>query len=467
MRLVCIDHFFGQDIDALRDARGEHACWSVPYHPFLAAAQEVFPEEVWTGIETFFKPEHAAARQHYAQIAGRMVDELYEVYRPDAFCAPSDTFFWIRAAIERSRALGVPFVVLQKEATIPPGWLEGPAQEWGRMSPFIADHMLVSSANHATFWINGGVEPSIVDVTGQPRFDIYASPRTESRSAGIPTVLFLTYDVNAYMPVIDRTGMAPWQELRDQTEAVLLKLAGERRARVLIKGHPQPAEDQTAHLAELSRHEGIEIADPQADVRHLIRAADVVVGFQTTALLESLAARRPTIYTWWSNTAESYADDLIPFHRETDALDVATSPAQLRAAIERALDGVDSGAQDRTSAATALVETYIGRVDGHAAKRCWAIMARLATAAAGVPNPERSQLLARWRRRRRRQLTQAAVAKAIWTAGARAVSPGYPLYRSVRERVGDGVALEEQAFRRELNERRRMAAERLEAATAA
>jgi hypothetical protein len=465
MRLVCIDHFFAQDIDALRDARGEHACWSVPYQPFLTAAQEVFPEEVWTGIESFFRPEHAAARQRYAQVAGRMVDELYEVYRPDAFCAPSDTFFWIRAAIERSQAIGVPFVVLQKEATIPPGWLEGPAQEWGRISPFIADHMLVSSANHATFWINGGVEPSIVDVTGQPRFDIYATPPVESRTATVPTVLFLTYDVNAYMPVIDRTGMAPWQELRDQTEAVLLDVAGQQRARVLIKGHPQPAEDQTAHLAELGRHQGIEIADPQADVRHLIRNADAVVGFQTTALLESLAAGRPTIYTWWSAAAESYADDLIPFHRETDALDVATSPADLRAVIERALGDADRS-QERVAAARTLVETYIGPVDGDASARCWTIMARLATAAAGVPNAERARLLARWRRRRWRHLSRAAGEKAIWTAGSSVAGPGYGVYRRVRERIGNGAALDEQAFRRELAERRRMAGERLEASTA-
>jgi hypothetical protein len=76
MRLLCIDHFFEQDIEALSLARGSHDCWSVGYEPFLHAALEEFPTEVATGIDAFFRPEHAAARDRYARRAGKLLDRL-------------------------------------------------------------------------------------------------------------------------------------------------------------------------------------------------------------------------------------------------------------------------------------------------------------------------------------------------------------------------------------------------------
>ena len=469
MRLLCIDHFFEQDIEALSLARGSHQCWSVGYAPFLHAALEEFPAEVATGIDAFFRPEHAAARHRYAKRAAALLDRLYLAYRFDCVCAPSDTFFWIRAVIERCQALGIPFTVLQKEATIPPGWLEGPAREWGQISPFIADHMMVSSEHHARFWVNAATPAEIIDVTGQPRFDIYARPERwrSLASQGIeveprPTVLFLTYDVNAYLPLIDRTGLAPWQQLRDETERVLLELAAAGEVNVLIKGHPQPAEDQSAHLAVLGRALGVTIVDPQADVRYVITSVDAVIGFQTTALLESLSAGRPTIYTWWSDATTKYAADLIPFHEERAALEVVRSPAALRAAI-RAAVAAGTVASDRREAGRALVGTYIGPVDGNAATRCWEAMARVAGAARA--SDVGSALRRRARRLRVAHGATAVAAGAAWTIAARSLPFAYGAYRRAATRArGPGGALSREQVMREIARRRRVAIERRAAA---
>lgn len=470
MRLLCIDHFFEQDIEALSLARGRHQCWSVGYAPFLHAALEEFPAEVATGIDAFFRPEHAAARERYANRAAALLDRLYLAYRFDCVCAPSDTFFWIRAVIERCQALGIPFTVLQKEATIPPGWLEGPAREWGQISPFIADHMMVSSEHHARFWVNAATPAEIIDVTGQPRFDIYARPERwrSLASQGIeveprPTVLFLTYDVNAYLPIIDRTGLAPWQQLRDESERVLLELAAACAVNVLIKSHPQPAEDQTAHLAVLGRAPGVTIVDPHSDVRYLITAVDAVIGFQTTALLEALSAGRPTIYTWWSDATALYAADLIPFHEEREALEVVRSPAALRAAIRAA---VAAGAltPERGDAGRALVNTYIGPVDGNAATRCWEAMVNLVGAARRSTS---GLALARRAERLRIAHGVAAIATgAAWTIAERSLPIAYRAYRAAATRAGGPAgALSREQVRREFARRRRVSTDRRAAAS--
>jgi hypothetical protein len=466
MRLLCIDHFFEQDIGALKAAAGSRRCWSVSYGHFWRLAQRFFPEEVFTGIETFFRPEHESQRTRYAQAAGLELERLHRLYRFDAVLAPSDTFFWIRAVIEACQRLGIPFVVLQKEATIPPGWLEGPAREWGAISPFIADHMLVSSEHHRQFWINAGVASDSVTVTGQPRFDIYARPdrRRSWNALGIevpnkPTVLFLTYDSNAYLPIIDRSGLHPWLELRSDTESVLLEIARRGEATILVKSHPQPAEDQTAHLAALAQHPGVSVLPARGDVRDYILNADVVVGFQTTALLEALTAGRPTIYTWWTDPVKQHEDELIPFHRESEALAVADSPAELRRLLEHHLQRGEPPSGDSRE----MVTRYLGPIDGHAAERCWLQLEGIRAATQLTPAGRR--LRSRGRSLRLPTAFSSAAAAGAWSVATALAPLSYSAYRFLSRVASRPAPIGAEAFHRELQLRRQSAIDRLVAAS--
>lgn len=466
MRLLCIDHCFEQDIDALRDSMPPGSrCCSVGWERFFEIAVRFFPDEVFTGIEAYFRPEYDAERREYAAAVSKELERVYRIYRFDAVLAPSDTFFWIRAPAEWCRERGIPFVVLQKEATIPPGWMEGPAREWGRISPFIGDHMLVSSDHHRQFWVNSGVEPEQVVVTGQPRFDFYARPERKRSwdQLGVarpmrPTVLFLTYDVNAYLPVIDRTGLAPWLQLRTETEQALVELARAQQVELLVKAHPQSAEDQTEHLNALASLAGVQVLNPGGDVRQYIANADVVVGFQSTALLEALAAGRPTVYTWWTEAALAHAGELIPFHEQHDALVVARSPAELQDAVRR---GLASSPAPRSEASRRLVELFLGPVDGRAGERCWSELGRLGAA---LPlSPAGRALRSAARASRAHTLAATATAAAAWTLVGGLVMPSYLLYR-LRARLRRRDPVEAAAFRAHVESRRRRASQDLRAA---
>ena len=469
MRALAIDHYFGQDLGALRASSGSNRLWDIGFPPLLKLARQHFPDEVFTGIEPFFRPDYADARASYALDAAAWVDDLLRTYRFDLLLAPSDTFFWIRAVIERCHQLGIPVVILQKEATIPPGWSEGPAREWGETSPFLADHMLVSSEHHRRFWMASGVDGDRIEVTGQPRFDIYVQPdaRQSWLELGVrvslgPTVLFLTYDENAYMPMIDRTGLAPWRELRDQTEQVLCDHARQGRVNVLIKAHPQPAEDQSTHLDELSSQPGVQVLDPLGDVRRYLLAADIVVGFQSTALFEALAAGRPTLYTWWTDAVEVYGDSLIPFHKHAEALSVVRSPESLASELER----LSASTRSQTDAARIrrdaepLINRFIGPVDGRAASRCWASMTRVASNA--QPTQEARDIAAEGRKRRRRVYVRAASSEVAWAAAGRLP---YRAYRWLaRNALRRPAIMDEGAFRETTRRERLDARSRRQAA---
>ncbi|MCJ7766973.1 CDP-glycerol glycerophosphotransferase family protein [Candidatus Bathyarchaeota archaeon] len=375
MNVLVIDHYFAQDIEAFLNA-DQHRFWVLPYSYFSRSAQEIFPEPVFVGLEAYYRPEYSEARAQYADLIRVRLHQLYMMFPFDVVLAPSDTFFWIRAVILAAQELDIPFVVLQKEATIPTGWMDGPAKEWGLLSPFIADQMLVSSEHHKEFWINSGTDPRKITVTGQPRFDFYRQPSLWKtwEDMGLKlgenrrNILFLTYDVHAYLPYIVRDGMTPWEQLRSESENALLSLANQENFNLLLKAHPQPAEDQSHHLKELAANPHVFLLDPKGDTRQFIVNADVVVGFQTTAMFEAVAARKPTIYTFWTEPVVKLAGDLIPFHDAHPAIHIARSPEEL-CKLVRKTAGL-SPSPTEVHVGEEFFEKYLGPIDGHSTERC-------------------------------------------------------------------------------------------------
>jgi hypothetical protein len=373
VRLLVLNHYFDQDIESLRDAAGSHAELRVlSYAPIRAAALEIFPHEVATGLEAFARVDYAPYRRGFAIRLREILEELFNEWEFDAFVAPSDVFFYVRAAPEACHSLGVPFFVAQKETTISDYTMRVHAETVRRYSPPIADHMTVCSERHRAFWLRAGADPSRVTVTGQPRFDFYVQPSRwpESLPYGDhgPVVLFFSYQFDSYHPS-EGAGEPVWARLHRETEQALWELAA-RGWRVLIKPHPQ--QDFSGERARIANEVGslvgrrIFLVPPGADTRRLIVGSDVVVGFQTTALLESMLAGKPVVYTGWDQEAHRLSPDLIPFHEWIGEVDFVERKDQLVATVEAALEHGSTGAGE---ARRAIVEEFLGPVDGHASKR--------------------------------------------------------------------------------------------------
>ena len=76
---------------------------------------------------------------------------------------------------------GMPVVVVQKETTMSQATMETFSTEVGAAAPFISDFMTVCSERQREFWIRAGPTCDRIEMTGQPRFDVYASSPHRSR----------------------------------------------------------------------------------------------------------------------------------------------------------------------------------------------------------------------------------------------------------------------------------------------
>ncbi len=429
VRFLVLEHHFAQDIDALRRAGGDALELEVISYDLLRSeALRVLPKEVGSGLESFTKPELESPRRRYAAILREILEDRFSSSPFDALLAPSDSFFYVRSAPAAAHALGVPFLVAQKETTISEHTMREHAEEMRRFSPPLADRMTVCSERHKRFWMRAGGAADRIVVTGQPRFDFYrhplAWPAELPFGEGGHSVLFLSYAVDAYHPG-EGQGVGPWSALHRQTEQGLHELA-RRGWRVLIKPHPQQPLDS---LRQWRQDAGelwgrrIFVVDPQADVRALIVAADVTVGFQSTALLEAMLAGRPVLYTGWDPAATVLDDELIPFQRWERELTVVGRAEDLPDAVVAARGELPSG--DVMQSRREIAERYLGPLDGLASERTVAALreeAALWAARRGTPERELRERLTRRRTplrilRRARALSRAARRQAGATLG--------------------------------------------------
>lgn len=363
LKALALDHYFSQDLDALEQT-GRIVLRRIPFEALRQPALRFLGHDVTRDLHSFNDPSLVQARQRYAEWLSGRIRKLYLQWPFDVVVLPSDIFFYVRALPAAVHAIGIPVVVVQKETTISPDTLERDSQIVRDEAPFISDHMTVNSVRQREFWLRADAEPERIEITGQPRFDFYAdvTPPPERR-----TVLFLSYELDAYEPGVGGgMGRLTWKPLRDETEAVLFKLAREGVIDLVVKLHPQQTRsgelERLGAAAESLWGGAITVADPEADTRYLIRDASAVVGFQTTAMYEAVAASRQTIYAAWSSEYLSARDALIPFHEAPpECVGHARSPAELEDLLRTPPQPSESCRK--------WAEDALGPLDGLAAQR--------------------------------------------------------------------------------------------------
>jgi hypothetical protein len=420
MDALVMNHSFEHDIDALRRASPDWRWRVIGLDYFYREAMRVFDGGVTDGLAAYTRPERAAARARYRERLVDLMEDLWLEQPFDVFVAPSDSFFYLREAPHACHALGVPFVVVQKETTIAPWNMEQGSRELREHAPLVADHMTVCSERHRDYWLKAGASADAMTVTGQPRFDFYAEEQREQIGYGDdgPVVLFFTYLPDFYHPAMVKSeGRGVWADMLKRTEEGLWRLALEGY-RVLVKPHPlQPFRAEARRIQrEVGSLYGTKVfaVEPAEDVRRLIASSDVAVGFQSTVMFEAMAAGLGLVYTCWDPEAQRIADRMVPFHRWGHLLEVADHAEEFEDAVRGARRA--RWGDELWTARREVCAPHLGALDGGASGRTIAVLEeRVAAFRAarrdGFHRPTRTRPSLRLRHYRARQRTIRAASR--------------------------------------------------------
>jgi hypothetical protein len=289
---------------------------------------------------------------------------------------------------EACEAEDLPFVAIHKEFTvIDERQLQERIALWRqRRFRFLGRRLCVTNGNAAELFREAGVvAPERMVVTGLMRIDNIARadspyrlppdpgcPATTLFSFGHLTGPFATTDVRSHY--FSRLGNEGFVEMFRDVHvgfAVAALAYPGVRFRIKLKNH-EPwwiqeieavlRQDLALWIADIPNLEVVTRSAPE-----LIQESLVVIGLNSTVVLESRMLGRQTIIPVFAEAVTKYPDHVY-FHRYLDQFAIAASKQDLRAKIDTALTGVRLQHDDPVRLAE-MFHFYLGGDDGRAAHR--------------------------------------------------------------------------------------------------
>jgi CDP-glycerol glycerophosphotransferase (TagB/SpsB family) len=302
-------------------------------------------------------------------------DRLRSRFGIDLIITPSDEFYWIREFITVAKEQGVRTVIVDKEGTKSPQYFEAQSARTRRCAPCISHHVYVWSERQRQYWDKIGVVDKNISIIGQPRSDLfYIEKKNEVDrlfSKTQPLVTFFSYEDNAYIPVdiAYREGVT-WGKMKTETHDELYRLAQRyRNYNFVVKTHPQQMDLE--ELQAKYRLENFRVIGGSSVANELIQRSELIIAFQTTAIIEAMFLNKAIIYTYWDPLIPRFREDLLPFHKAKGIL-VARSLEEFRRMCQRFLGGDRSQfnfSKEELKERDRFVNEYLYRPDGHVCER--------------------------------------------------------------------------------------------------
>lgn len=318
-----------------------------------------------------------AAKRGYRDLLARTLRRYVAGVRVAGFVSANYAYYAERELAAAAEAVGVPFLVLHKESIRTPAqrpWFTRAYREL--LGPFGGRSLAVYSAVERASMVAGGVAPAArIHVTGSPRIDELHRLRTDrsrgasDRGAADPTVtvLFAVDPAAGTWTPYDGSGAidAPrWEELARRTESAFVATAAADPAHAYAIKVKLGRETATLGRlpAPLPPNLAVVAGGTATD---LLRRTDVAVGFNSTVVLEAVAAGVPVLVPTFAEAAAA-PEWTLPV---TEAVVPLGTPEELGSAV--AVARAEGPRSRLTSAQQRVLVDLVGDAEGGAADRVW------------------------------------------------------------------------------------------------
>jgi len=386
-RSVVVLHKAGGTEDMLAAAASRHdedglRLALLPRDQVRAVFETVLGEPAFpTLTDTDYRPEDPQVQPDKLRYRAFLIDVVRWYARLLRVAGMTTANLSFRAERELAAACseaGLPFLALHKESIRTPeqrSWFTRAYEEL--IGPFEGRAIAVYNADERASIVASGLAASAdVAVVGCPRMDVLHRQRTDrdlrERSEDAPVILF-AIDVHAgtWTPYDDRqeVGAPVWTELARATEVAFLASARRHPERKFVLKAKIGREQQQLGRLPAGVPTNVEIIAGGIGT-DLIRHAGVVIGFNSTVLLEAIASGVPTLMPRFAEASEPGAERWI--FDLGGAVTAVADPERLADAIDAAL--AEGPTRELSPEAVAALERYVGNADGGAGARAWAFL---------------------------------------------------------------------------------------------
>ncbi len=400
---------FLEDIEEslLADESFEVLCW--PNYALKACASALLAPQLNNKRYASDDARIEVSKRDYRDFLLAMWKHIQSMQPIDAVISANFGYFAQREFGAALKEYGTPLVVLHKENVKSPARVEYWRPIYRTRGAFEGSRILVYNATERDLQADTGVaDRDQIEVTGMPRLDrIHRWRRAHAgraRTGRAQQVLFFSFWRKEKLTATERiteartriddaegewAGLA-WTGLCEGTHAAIVELARQRpQTRIVIKtkAHSRRVEDILDILSESGRALPPNLTVVSGgDPFPLITESDVVIGFNTTALLEALAAGKPVIVPQFAEAEDARMRPLVI--DVGPAVERATSPQELVRLASAHLDATSAVPAELPQAALEALTYWVGNDDGQAGARVReAVRAEIMRARRAAPAP--------------------------------------------------------------------------------
>lgn len=265
----------------------------------------------------------ARLHKHLELLLKCIIDE----FSPDVFVTASLGDAKWRDMIPVAHSLGIPWVVTEREGVIAPVvFRKNPALVRQSFETKI-DLMCTSNNVHLEYWECIGIAGGEIDVVGELKTDLWSHPqfwpkRHEVHPSLSEYKVLITYFAFGPKNYIDERffpeEIGDWTALQEDHYNVLKTVASEHRETLQFAIKGGRANDFTGYFSrdvKDASESNLIVFGSEIQALDLIVNSDLIIGFQTTAMIEAMFSEAPILYPAWGRPYCDVAHDLIPLQQ--------------------------------------------------------------------------------------------------------------------------------------------------------
>jgi hypothetical protein len=367
INILIINHFFDGEIEQLlKDKNFTDQFNIVISKPqwLFRVGFIIFPIELHNGEERYDSAKYNEFRSIYRKIS-KFIIIILKYAKIRLIITPSDSFFWIREPILIANVEHILTLVVDKEGTLSEYDYRLGVERVKQYYPPIAKYFAVWSKRQSDFWRLCGVPIDRIVVTGSIRVDGYVNGISLVKN----NVLMYDFDKDAYINGIDLSKFkldknSNWDYLRTSYHKALRDLAlKNKKINFYLKCHPQQV--HTELFADIGFLPNVKIITGSAKgLLNIVTSSIVVIGFQTTGLLEASISNTHVIYGAWGEIYRNLRLQLLPWDMEEYGFNIASSEDEIIALVQGFIDNPKIPQRNNSG-----VNRYFNNPDGAALTR--------------------------------------------------------------------------------------------------
>lgn len=358
------------------------------YHEWERATG--LPRRYANPFDIYYAEENLANREAYRKDVVPVLLYLKKLFNPKLIASGSLFDHYAVELTSIAKKNGIKWMICEREGTQSEISAEMLAEYMIKHKAVHVDYITTANVLHRRCFREGANQDGNlrVELVGELRSDHWVRadykfdhPNYAEWTKYRKKVLYLAFGMRHFIEPMDHPHIknANWCQLIDETQEQLFQFA-KANPDILVyykMGHVEPYHKPFIARVGESGLKNIVFLDRAFPCEELLAYVDLIIGFQTTAMIEAMFGQKPIFYTFWGIHPEVNVEkDILPL-QNTGAVKTITSAEMLGSSLREWEQGKCAVSKEELAARRKTREYYFHEPDGFVAERVLGIMAEL------------------------------------------------------------------------------------------